>query len=60
MVIGLHNVDHSSTSRSRNDVRTLETIIALDPGQPEVRIGQRMRVVLTGETVKPVQVQARR
>jgi multidrug resistance efflux pump len=31
----------------RNDVRTLECVITLDPGQPEVRIGQRMRVVIT-------------
>ena len=44
----------------KNDVRTLETIIALDPGQPEVRIGQRMRVVLTGEQTEKVPVQARR
>jgi multidrug resistance efflux pump len=32
----------------RNDVRTLECLIAIDAGQPEVRIGQRMRVVLVG------------
>jgi HlyD family secretion protein len=31
-----------------NDVRTLESIITLDPGQPMVRIGQRMRVTLGG------------
>ncbi|MBY0587812.1 biotin/lipoyl-binding protein [bacterium] len=31
----------------RNDVRTLECVITLDPGQAEVRIGQRMRVVIT-------------
>jgi hypothetical protein len=30
----------------RNDVRTLECLIALDPGQPPVRIGQRMRVTI--------------
>jgi multidrug resistance efflux pump len=33
----------------RNDVRTLECVIRLDPGQPEVRIGQRMRVVITDQ-----------
>lgn len=44
----------------KNDVRTLETIITLDPGQPEVRIGQRMRVVLTNEPVDKIHVQARR
>jgi len=44
----------------KNDVRTLETMITLDPGQPEVRIGQRMRVVLTNEPTEKVQVQARR
>jgi multidrug resistance efflux pump len=33
----------------RNDVRTLECSITLDPGQPEVRIGQRMRVVITSQ-----------
>src|SRR5262249_16255631 len=27
-----------------NDVRTLECLIALDPGQPQLRIGQRVRV----------------
>jgi multidrug resistance efflux pump len=31
-----------------NDVRTLECIITLDPGQPELRIGQRVRVTLEG------------
>ena len=31
-----------------NDVRTLESIITLDPGQPMLRIGQRMRVTLGG------------
>ena len=31
----------------KNDVRTLECIIELTPGQPELRIGQRMRVVLS-------------
>lgn len=30
----------------RNDVRTLECLVAIDPGQPPVRIGQRLRVVL--------------
>jgi multidrug resistance efflux pump len=29
-----------------NDVRTLECLIALDPGQPPLRIGQRVRVTL--------------
>ncbi len=29
-----------------NDVRTLECVIRLDPGQPEPRIGQRMRVTI--------------
>jgi multidrug resistance efflux pump len=29
-----------------NDVRTLECIIGLDPGQPEPKIGQRVRVTL--------------
>jgi multidrug resistance efflux pump len=29
-----------------NDVRTLECIIALEPGQPPLRIGQRVRVVI--------------
>jgi multidrug resistance efflux pump len=31
-----------------NDVRTLECIIELDPGQPHLRIGQRMIVQLDG------------
>jgi multidrug resistance efflux pump len=31
-----------------NDVRTLECIITLDPNQPELRIGQRVRVTLEG------------
>ena len=31
-----------------NDVRTLEAIITLDPGQPPLRIGQRVRVTLEG------------
>jgi multidrug resistance efflux pump len=30
----------------QNDVRTLECLIALDPDQPPLRIGQRMRVML--------------
>ena len=30
----------------RNDVRTLECIITLDPGEPNLRIGQRMRVMI--------------
>jgi multidrug resistance efflux pump len=30
----------------RNDVRTLECLIALDPGQPPVRVGQRMRATI--------------
>ena len=29
-----------------NDVRTLECLIALDPGQPPLRIGQRIRVTI--------------
>jgi hypothetical protein len=29
-----------------NDARTLECIIELDAGQPELRIGQRVRVTL--------------
>ena len=29
-----------------NDVRTLECIIAVETGQPPLRIGQRVRVVL--------------
>jgi multidrug resistance efflux pump len=29
-----------------NDVRTLECIVAVDPGQPRMRIGQRMRVII--------------
>jgi multidrug resistance efflux pump len=29
-----------------NDVRTLECLITLDPGQPPLRIGQRVRVIL--------------
>jgi multidrug resistance efflux pump len=31
-----------------NDVRTLECIVTLDPGQPHLRIGQRVRVTLRG------------
>lgn len=31
---------------SNNDVSVLEFIIQLDPGQPELRMGQRMRVVV--------------
>lgn len=31
-----------------NDVRTLECVVALDPDQPPVRIGQRVRVTLDG------------
>jgi hypothetical protein len=30
-----------------NDVRTLEWLIALDPGQQPLRIGQRVRVTIT-------------
>jgi multidrug resistance efflux pump len=30
----------------RNDVRTLECLIALEPGQPPLRIGQRVRVLI--------------
>jgi len=29
-----------------NDIRTLECLITLDPGQPPIRIGQRVRVML--------------
>jgi hypothetical protein len=29
-----------------NDVRTLECLVAVDPGQPRLRIGQRMRVII--------------
>ena len=29
-----------------NDVRTLECIISIDPGQPPLRIGQRVRIAL--------------
>jgi multidrug resistance efflux pump len=29
-----------------NDVRTLECLVAIDPGQPQLRIGQRVRVAL--------------
>ena len=38
-----------------NDVRTLECIIELDPGQPLLRIGQRVRVQLvpTEDLTKP-------
>ena len=31
-----------------NDVRTLEAIVTLDPGQPPLRIGQRVRVAMEG------------
>lgn len=31
-----------------NDIRTLECIVRVDPGQPPLRIGQRMRVILGG------------
>jgi hypothetical protein len=31
-----------------NDVRTLEAIIELDPNQPPLRIGQRVRVKMEG------------
>jgi multidrug resistance efflux pump len=30
----------------RNDVRTLECIVRVDPGQPPLRIGQRVRVLI--------------
>jgi hypothetical protein len=29
-----------------NDVRTLECLVTLDPGQPPLRIGQRVRVLI--------------
>jgi multidrug resistance efflux pump len=32
----------------QNDVRTLECLVELEPGQPPVRLGQRMRVLLGG------------
>jgi multidrug resistance efflux pump len=32
-----------------NDVRTLECLITLDPGQPQLRIGQRVRVSIEQE-----------
>jgi multidrug resistance efflux pump len=32
-----------------NDVRTLECLITLDPGQPPLRIGQRVRVTIGGK-----------
>jgi hypothetical protein len=32
-----------------NDVRTLECIITLDPNQPPLRIGQRVRVRIQKE-----------
>jgi len=35
-----------SEPAQRNDVRTLECIVQLDPGQPAVRIGQRMRLTI--------------
>jgi hypothetical protein len=31
-----------------NDVRTLECIIRIEPDQPPLRIGQRVRVILNG------------
>lgn len=40
----------------RNDVRTLECLITLDPGQPELRIGQRMRIVLTSSLAESMSV----
>jgi hypothetical protein len=30
-----------------HDIRTLECIIALDPDQPPLRVGQRVRVALS-------------
>lgn len=33
-----------------NDVRTLECVIALEPGQPSLRIGQRLRVRIGRQT----------
>jgi hypothetical protein len=36
-----------------NDVRTLECIVQLDPGQPALRIGQRVRVTLGAGTTSP-------
>ncbi len=35
-----------------NDVRTLECIVTLDPGQPPLRIGQRVRVLI-GKSASP-------
>lgn len=37
----------------KNDVRTLECLIAIDPGQTPVRIGQRLRVVLKQSAEPP-------
>jgi multidrug resistance efflux pump len=31
-----------------NDVRTMECIVAIEPGQPKLRIGQRVRVTIGG------------
>jgi multidrug resistance efflux pump len=31
-----------------NDVRTMECIVTIDPGQPKLRIGQRVRVTIGG------------
>ncbi|MSR30642.1 MAG: biotin/lipoyl-binding protein [Gemmataceae bacterium] len=36
-----------------NDVRTLECIVELDPGQPPLRIGQRVRVQLAAAETTP-------
>jgi hypothetical protein len=35
-----------------NDVRTLECLVALDPGQQPLRIGQRVRVTITTVATK--------
>jgi multidrug resistance efflux pump len=36
-----------------NDVRTLECLIQIDPNQPPLRIGQRMRVTIGPDPAKP-------
>jgi multidrug resistance efflux pump len=37
-----------------NDVRTLECIVTVDPGQkPEIKIGQRVRIVIPAKTDSP-------
>ncbi|MGE3807304.1 MAG: HlyD family secretion protein [Gemmataceae bacterium] len=38
-----------------NDVRTLECIVALDEGQPPLRIGQRVRVKIADNRIDPLE-----